>query len=113
LTAGPTTNNNIIGQDPLFVLPFTLQLQLAGSARDPQMVSVTIVRGTPPTGLPGDYHLQTTSPAIDRGAASIAVAAPRIDIDNQARPAVRVQARRSTPWDLGADELPGVAAPGD
>jgi large repetitive protein len=58
---------NIVGADPGFVNPFTLELTVAGSRLDPQTASVTITGADPPVGLTGDYHLLTSSAAIDRG----------------------------------------------
>jgi hypothetical protein len=88
---------------------------------------VTITGQDPPVGLTGNYHLQATSPAVDRGVrcsnatvpatlASLAactgggIQAPlglNSDYDGQFRPQARTL-RIFTPWDLGADELPGV-----
>jgi hypothetical protein len=109
----PTNLGNIIGQDPLFAAPFTLELAVAGSRNDPQMAAVTIVGQDPPVGLTGDYHLLAGSPAIDRGTAlsvgpaGTIVAAPTVDYDGAGRPTLR-SFRIFTPWDLGADELPGL-----
>jgi hypothetical protein len=118
--------------DPLFVTPFTLELTVSGSRLDPQQAAVTITGADPPVGLTGDYHLQTTSPAIDRGAGLSNLPAPApanqtpnaasilapcsgnggqgfaTDFDRQLRPQVRVNARARTPWDVGADEVPGT-----
>jgi hypothetical protein len=85
---------------------------------------VTITGQDPPVGLTGDYHLTAASPAVDRGVrcsntpvpanlaacAATAVPAPsgtNADYDGQFRPQLRTL-RITTPWDLGADELPGV-----
>ena len=102
-------------------------MTVSGSRLDPQAAAVTITGQDPPTGLGGDYHLQTASPAVDRGvrcsntpvppnvAACGAAAIPAPtglggDIDGEFRPQQRTL-RVLTPWDLGADELPGVPRP--
>jgi hypothetical protein len=125
--AVPGGQGNRVGEDPLFVTPFTLELTVSGSRLDPQAAAVTITGQDPPIGLGGDYHLQTTSPAIDRGVrcsntpvpanfaacAATAIPAPTGtpgDIDGQFRPQQRTL-RLTTPWDLGADELLGVPRP--
>jgi hypothetical protein len=108
-----------ISADPLFVNPLaiTAELTVAGSRLDPQVAAVTITGGDPPVGLTSDYHLLATSPVIDRGAAysnfpaapnAQSVLAPFVDYDGQTRPQVRSN-RVLTLWDLGADEVPGVA----
>src|SRR5262245_34260254 len=56
-----------IGEDPLFVTSFVNELTVSGSRLDPQAAAVTITGQDPPVGLTGDYHLQATSPAVDRG----------------------------------------------
>jgi hypothetical protein len=128
-------NANLFGADPLFVTPFVLELTVMGSRLDPQTAMVTITGADPPVGLTGDYHIQTASPAVDRGAGfsnlaataplvqtpnSIAILAPcsgttaqlyPADFDRQFRPQLRVNARVRTPWDLGADELAGAGTP--
>src|SRR5262249_15031082 len=65
--AVPGGQGNRIGEDPLFVTPFTLELAVSGSGSAPGAAAVTITGQDPPVGLGGDYHLQTTSPAVDRG----------------------------------------------
>jgi len=45
-----------------------------------------------------DYHLQSTSPVIDRCVSGVSP-----DFDNQVRPIVRLRA--SSPYDMGADEV--------
>jgi hypothetical protein len=114
LTAGAAGQGNIIGQDPLFVTPFDLVLSVVGARADPQMAAVTITGFDPPVGLGGNYHLQNTSPAIDRGAGysnfpgfptGTSVFAPMIDFDSQSRPQFRTF-RFLTPFDIGADEVP-------
>jgi large repetitive protein len=135
--AVPGGQGNRIGEDPLFVTPFILELAVSGSRLDPQAAAVTITGQDPPVGLGGDYHLQTASPAVDRGvrcsgtpfpapANALApctttnrgVGAPAGlpsatnatgggDYDSQYRPQLRT-GRTRTPWDLGADEIPGI-----
>ncbi|GAB3058766.1 hypothetical protein GCM10027053_20920 [Intrasporangium mesophilum] len=123
---GTTPNNrgNQIGVNPGFVTPFTLELTVTGARLDPQTAAVTITGADPPVGLTGDYHLTTASPAVDRGVrcsttpvpANLlpcpagSVAAPTVDYDSQVRPQLR-SLRLTTPWDLGADELPGIPIP--
>jgi hypothetical protein len=85
--------------------------------------------------LTGDYHLLPTSALVDRGVrcsntafpapasalnpcSSGAIQAPASqpslggigDFDSQFRPMLR-SLRIRTPWDLGADELPGLPLP--
>ncbi|MGC9395128.1 MAG: S8 family serine peptidase [Anaerolineae bacterium] len=50
-----------------------------------------------------DYHLQNTSPVIDRCAYFSGMST---DFDNDSRPVVRITA--ATPYDMGADEVAGV-----
>jgi hypothetical protein len=122
-----------ISADPLFVTPFTLELTVSGSRLDPQQAAVTITGADPPVGLTGDYHIAAGSPAVDRGAGFSNLAAPApggtqtpnatsvlapcsgtlaqaypADFDRQLRPQLRTT-RTRTPWDIGADELAGIA----
>jgi large repetitive protein len=120
----PAGQGNLIGTDPAFVTPFVNELTVSGSRLDPQTAAVTITGQDPPVGLTGNYHLSTVSPVVDRGVrcsntpvpanlnacGTGAVAAPTGipgDIDGNFRPQQRTL-RLTTPWDLGADELPGV-----
>src|SRR5258706_7616582 len=64
--AVPGGQGNRIGEDPLFVTPFILELTVSGSRLDPQAAAVTITGQDPPVGLGGCYPLPTTSPAVDR-----------------------------------------------
>jgi hypothetical protein len=114
----PANQGNIVGQDPQFIAPFTLELAVSGSRLDPQMAAVTIVGQDPPVGLTGDYHIATTSPAIDQGAVysnypavpnGSSVLAPLVDYDGQFRPQAR-SLRLLTLWDIGADEVPANPA---
>ena len=131
----PGGNANVFASDPLFVTPFVLELTVMGSRLDPQTAMVTITGADPPVGLTGNYHIQTTSPAIDRGAgfSNLAAIAPQVqtpnsmailapcsgtlaqsypgDYDRQFRPQLRVNGRVRTPWDIGADELAGSGTP--
>jgi hypothetical protein len=71
----------------------------------PQFVGAVLVALDRPIGQMGNYHLDAGSSAIDNGAASTAsvggpagtVAAPAIDIDDQARPV-------GPRFDIGSDE---------
>src|SRR5207249_10062202 len=63
----PGGQGNRIGEDPLFVTPFVDELTVSGSRLDAQAAAVTITGQDPPVGLGGAYHLQTASPAVDRG----------------------------------------------
>jgi large repetitive protein len=132
--AVPGGQANLIGVDPGFLAPFTLELTVSGSRGDPQQAAVTITGQDPPVGLTGAYHLLPTSPVVDQGAGFSDLAAPApasqtpnassilapcsgtaaqsypADFDRQWRPQVRTL-RVRTPWDLGADELAGVPVP--
>jgi hypothetical protein len=106
----PGGQGNIIGQNPQFILPSTLELAVAGSRLDPQMAAVTIIGQDPPVGLTGNYHLANGSPAINKGPvysdypaaqSASSIPAPTVDIDGQTRPATPTP----LPFDLGADEV--------
>ena len=67
--------------------------------------AILVSADLPPSAL-GDYHLTSTSPAIDNGAASKGLTnAPAVDIDNQARP-------MGAAHDIGADEFVAPATIG-
>jgi hypothetical protein len=119
-------------------LPITAELTVSGSRLDPQVAAVSLTAGDPPVGMTSNYHLVNTSTVIDRGVrcsltpfpvptnaltANCAATPPTGgrgiqapsgipgDIDSQYRPQRRVAAtnvRARTPWDLGADEVPGT-----
>jgi len=55
----------------------------------------------------GDYHLQNASPVIDR---CVLFSGMGTDFENEVRPIVRYTA--ATPYDMGADEVSGVARVG-
>jgi parallel beta-helix repeat protein len=129
---GPPSGSNLIGQNPQFVNAFETNAQATpgptAGPGGPLQVSITPPDGPP--DVPGNYHLQGTSPAVDRGARCSntafpapanalsactggGVAAPsglNADIDGNFRPMLRTL-RIRTPWDLGADELPGLPVP--
>jgi large repetitive protein len=119
-------------------LPITAELTVSGSRLDPQVAAVSLTAGDPPVGMTSNYHLVNASTVIDRGvrcsltpfpvpanaltancaatppAGGRGIQAPSGipgDIDGQYRPQRRVAAtspRARTPWDLGADEVPGT-----
>jgi hypothetical protein len=135
--AVPGGQGNLVGADPLFVTPFVNELAVSGSRLDPQQATVSITATDPPVGLTGDYHIAAGSPAVDRGAgfSNLAVPAPATqtptanatsavapcsgtsagaaptsypaDFDRQWRPQLG-STRVRTPWDIGADERPGL-----
>jgi len=121
LRAVPGGQGNLIGVNPGFVTPFVNELTVSGSRLDPQTAAVTITGQDPPVGLTGDYHLAAGSAVVDRGVrcsntpvpanlipcAATAVAAPTVDVDGAGRPDLS-SFRFTTPWDLGADERPGI-----
>ncbi|MFD0578625.1 right-handed parallel beta-helix repeat-containing protein [Dactylosporangium darangshiense] len=123
----PPANQGNISADPLFLNPIgvTAELTVSGSRLDPQTAAVTITGGDPPVGLTSNYHILPASPAIDGGVrcsntpvpanltacgATVFAAPTGIpgDIDGDSRPTLR-STRSNTPWDLGADELLGIA----
>ena len=135
LHAVPGGQGNLIGTNPGFVTPFTLELTVSGSRLDPQVAAVTITGADPPVGLTGDYHITPPSAVVDRGVRCSntpfpvplgalapctggAVQAPtgtpatggQGDYDGQYRPQLRTL-RALTPWDLGADALAGAPVP--
>jgi len=124
LRAVPGGQGNLIGVNPGFVTPFVDELTVSGSRLDPQTAAVTITGQDPPVGLTGDYHLAAGSAVVDRGVrcsntpvpanlipcGTVGVAAPTVDFDGLPRPNLS-SFRLTTPWDLGADERPGLPVP--
>ena len=133
----PGGQGNLFGVAPSFVAPFINELTVSGSRLDPQQAAVTITGADPPVGLTGDYHITTASALIDRGVRCSNAVVPAVlaslapctgggiqapinlpsatnrgggDFDGQFRPQLRT-IRIFTPWDLGADEVPGVQVP--
>jgi len=96
LVASPT---NAVGANPL-VAAYDTQINVF-PWRSPNFPAPVIVSVDQPGTLPGDYHLQSGSPAIDMGASfKGSVNAPKFDIDNEVRPAGAACA-----YDSGADEV--------
>jgi uncharacterized repeat protein (TIGR01451 family) len=110
-TISNTVNSptNQVGVDPQVVLPYTTTLSVY-PWRSPNRPAPAIVSIDQASQLDGNYHLQGSSTAVDKGASSKAVpsyqqapttlSAPKFDIDNQSRPAGAACA-----FDIGADEL--------
>ena len=84
-----------IAADPLFTGPYLNTLVAAPGAN----ALVNFVKFSPLTPT-GDYHIRTTSPAVDRVNAATA---PSMDYDGEARP-------QGAASDIGADEVPGGAS---
>jgi len=97
-TVAPGAGN--LSVDPLVVSPWTTTVTVQASRTFPSFRQALIVVQDVPPGLMGDYHLQSTSPARQIGAASKSgVGAPSIDYDGLGRP-IPI----STAVDAGADE---------
>ena len=105
---------NKVDQGPLVNAALDIPLSFTSWRTNINFVGAIMVTADLPPTLLGDYHLSGTgSPAYNMGAASKAtpsyqqppasIAAPTIDIDNQARPA-------QGSYDSGADEIPGPQA---
>ena len=135
--AVPAGQGNMIGVEPGVRHAVQAELTVSGSRLDPQTAAVTITGGDPPVGLTGNYHLAAGSPR-DRPRRALlehpgpappatpqlpctagAIEAPLAVIATRRtrrlrRPVPADEHRRDprfrTPWDLGADELPGVPA---
>ncbi|MCB0183593.1 MAG: hypothetical protein KDE31_04985, partial [Caldilineaceae bacterium] len=75
-----------MGADPQVVSAYDVAVTFAAWRNNPAFVDAIMVVNDLPPNLLGDYHLQSTSPAINLGAAGQSgVNAPTFDIDNQSR----------------------------
>jgi hypothetical protein len=95
--------SNIVGDDPLVVAEYDSTVRVFPWRGNPNFVGADIVALELPVTLLGDYHLQATSPAIDRAATSL-------DLDGDGEPDFYAPNRdydvqgRTEPYDRGADE---------
>lgn len=104
---------NLVGADPAFIDPQDTEVAVFPWRTFPSFRPAAIVSVDPHAGLPGDYHLDAGSPAIDHGIPTITLplpfggtlSAPLDDIDRDARPV-------SIGFDAGADERTGTATAG-
>ena len=84
---------------PLFVAPFNLRVSISPWRVNPRFRPTAIVGVSLPANAIGDYHVNSGSPAFNKGAASKSgVNAPTTDIDNDPRPGVPAG------FEAGADE---------
>ena len=98
--ASPTS---LVGSDPTIITPYDVALTFTSWRTNINYIGAIMVSADLPPSLMGDYHIQSTSPAVDQGAVSKnSVTAPPFDIDNQVRPA-------SVGFDMGADEISSTA----
>lgn len=105
VNASPT---NKVGVDPAFVdSSYNVSVSVFPWRTQPTFAGATIVAIELPPNLMGNYHIKTTSPAVDSAAASktyngitINIADPKFkfDYNNQARP-------KGAGFDIGADEV--------
>jgi hypothetical protein len=99
-TQGTASGAGNLSINPLVVSPWTTTVTVQASRTFPSFRQALIVVQDVPPGLMGDYHLQSTSPARQIGAASKSgVSAPSIDYDGLGRPIPT-----GTAVDAGADE---------
>ncbi|RPI88032.1 MAG: hypothetical protein EHM41_02845 [Chloroflexi bacterium] len=92
---------NIIGIDPLFVDPINVSVRVLPWRGNPNFVGANLVTFELPDarGIPGDYHLQATSPAREMGARRYNnVNANNRDYDDEPRNSYGA-------YEIGADEL--------
>lgn len=96
-------SSNLIGTNPLFADEYDTTLEAVALGLEPNFVTVVIVTVGTAEVLPGDYHLQAGSPAINTiGVAGTgAASAPADDFDGEIRPQDGV-------FDVGADEATGA-----
>ena len=93
------SGTNRLGIDPAVVATYDTSVAFSPWRNNPAFVGAILVAVDVPPNLMGNYHITTTSPAVNLGAASKgAVAAPTTDIDGQSRPL-------NGAFDAGADEV--------
>jgi hypothetical protein len=104
--------NSIVNADPLVISTLDIPLSFTSWRTNVNFVGAIMVTADLPPSLLGDYHLQSSSPAIDAGEDTVSVPtyqqppnnldAPIFDIDNQTRP--YGSGNPSNNYDIGADE---------
>lgn len=95
--SGVSGPNNIVGSDPLVAQSYDVTLSIFPWRGNTNFLDVSLVSMAAPLKMVGDYHINTGSPAINKGAQSwMSIAAPTDDIDSRTR---------NFPVDIGADEL--------
>ncbi len=100
--AYPGTDATAIPNFPEFLSTFDVTVQAMPWRTNPNFVGVIMVAVDLPPNLMGNYHIQSTSPAVDEGAASKdGIFAPLLDMDGEIR----------TIHDVGADEFKAPPAP--
>jgi large repetitive protein len=94
---GGANSTDKVGADPNFVSPYNTGLTAVPFRGDPTFITVVVDSPTP-GALPGNYHINGTSPAKDAGVTTFGgLAAPIDDFDGDKRPL-------GTKFDMGADE---------
>jgi len=95
----PDNGTNLVA-DPRFIQAIPTNFDALAFGGDPSFV--TVIMRSAPGDPPGDYHLASSSPAVDSGTASQGgVNAPCDDYDSDGRP-------NGTANDIGGDEQPGA-----
>lgn len=90
---------NLVGADPQLAQPYDTSVVILPWRGNPNFIGVDIVAVEAPIDLTGNYHIQLTSPAVDKGTVGLlGVLAPLFDIDANARPT-------GFGFDIGADEI--------
>ncbi len=104
LGTNPSASNS--GADPAVVRPYDVSVGFNAWRTNVNFIGAILVAVEVPPNLLGDYHVPTTSSAVNRGAASKAgVNAPTTDYDGDARPGA------GGLFDAGADEVVSTAPP--
>ena len=104
LGTNPSGSNS--STDPAVVTPYDVSVGFNAWRTNINFLGAILVAVEVPPNLLGDYHVPTTSSAVNRGAASKAgVDAPTTDYDGNARPGA------GGLFDAGADEVVSTAPP--